>query len=115
MSSKVNLELLASMIKAKRGEKGLRAAAGELEGVSASTLSRIEQGKIPDLETFVNICKWLEVPTDTFTGGSLQTTMSSKSSVVAQLRADKGLEPETVKMLISMIDMAYDKGKRKLS
>ena len=57
---------LQLMLKDKRGNKGLRAIAQEIGGVSFATLSRIEQGKIPDVDTFVKICKWLGVSTDTF-------------------------------------------------
>ena len=35
----------------------LRGAATEL-GVSAATLSRIERGEKPDIDTFVKICLW---------------------------------------------------------
>ncbi len=38
----------------------------EIGDVSAATLSRIEQGKIPRCDTFIKICKWLDVTTDTF-------------------------------------------------
>lgn len=33
---------------------------GHCVGVSAATLSRIEQGKPPDVESFVRICAWAE-------------------------------------------------------
>ena len=108
MQSTLNTELLASMLKNKRGDKGLRAAADEIGGVSAATLSRIEQGKIPDVDTFIKICKWLEVTTDAFILDSNNAKpVSTKEHVLAHLRADKELKKETVNMLIQMIDMAY--------
>lgn len=64
MISTINTELLASMIKSKRKNQGLRATAKEIGNVSAATISRIEQGKVPDVETFIKICRWLKVPTD---------------------------------------------------
>ena len=45
MESTLNTELLATMLKDKRGNKGLRAIAQEIGGVSFATLSRIEQGR----------------------------------------------------------------------
>ena len=88
---------------------GLRATAEEIGGVSAATLSRIEQGKIPDVDTFIRICKWLNVPTDTFIEGDKEKkTPSTKEQVVAHLRADSELSKDTVNMLIKMIDMAYN-------
>ena len=35
-------------------------------GVSYPTLSRIENGNMPDLITYANVCKWLGVPMETF-------------------------------------------------
>lgn len=55
MQSTLNTELLAGMLKNKRGNKGLRAVADEIGGVSFATLSRIEQGKVPDVDTFINL------------------------------------------------------------
>ena len=108
MQSTLNTELLAGMLKDKRGNKGLRAIATEIGDVSASTLSRIEQGKIPDVDTFVKICNWLEVSTDTFIlGDTNKKEVSNQEQVVAHLRADRELSPETAEMLIRMINMAY--------
>lgn len=33
---------------------------GEI-GISKATLSRIERGSLPDIETFIKICNWLQV------------------------------------------------------
>ena len=85
MESTLNTELLATMLKDKRGNKGLRAIAQEIGGVSFATLSRIEQGKIPDVDTFVKICKWLGVSTDTFIiGGEELGEVSTKDMVDVQ-------------------------------
>lgn len=51
---------LALSIKEKRGDRGLREVANEI-GISHATLSRIENGKLPDIETFKKICEWLNV------------------------------------------------------
>lgn len=109
MQSTLNTELLAGMLKNKRADKGLRAIAQEIGNVSAATLSRIEQGKIPDVDTFIRICKWLNVSTDTFIeGDKKKKVVSTKEQVVAHLRAERELSKDTVNMLIKMIDMAYN-------
>jgi len=109
MQSTLNTELLASMVKSKRAGKGLRTIAVEIGGVSAATLSRIEQEKIPDVDTFISICKWLDVSSDTFIDGKLnKKPVSIKEQFVAHLRADRELSKETTNMLIHMIDMAYN-------
>ena len=108
MQSTLNNELLAGMLKSKRADKGLRAIAEEIGDISAATLSRIEQGKIPDVDTFIRICDWLNVPTDTFiVNGAKKNTVSTKEQVVAHLRAERELSKDTVNMLIKMIDLAY--------
>lgn len=108
MQSTLNTDLLAGMLKARRADKGLRAIAQEIGGISAATLSRIEQGKIPDVDSFIRICNWLNVPTDSFIlNESVKTPVSTKEYVVAHLRAERELSKSTVNMLIKMIDLAY--------
>jgi transcriptional regulator with XRE-family HTH domain len=109
MASSLNTELLASMLKNKREKRGLRELAKEIGEVSFSTLSRIEQGNIPDIDTYIRICKWLDVTTETFIleGGKTMNTASTKDMVVAQLRAEKTLSKSTIDTLVSVIDMAY--------
>ena len=109
MESTLNTELLAGMLRNKRADKGLRAVAVEIGGVSFATLSRIEQGKVPDVDTFIRICKWLNVTADTFiiSNSKKVKAISTKEQVVAHLRADRELSKDTVNMLIKMIDMAY--------
>lgn len=108
MESTLNTELLATMLKNKRDKKGLRAVAQEIGDVSFATLSRIEQGKVPDVDTFIKICKWLDVSTDTFIITSKNfNKASSKDIVIAHLRAEKALSPETINALVKVIDMAY--------
>lgn len=109
METTLNTELLSSLIKEKRGSKGLRETAQEIENVSFSTLSRIEQGKVPDVDTFIRICQWLGVSADEFIVGADELKeISNKDRVIAHLRAEKVLEKETVNMLIKMIDVAYN-------
>jgi transcriptional regulator with XRE-family HTH domain len=110
MNTELNTSLLAGMLKAKRGKTGLRNTAAEIGDISSATLSRIEQGKLPDVETFIKICKWLEVTTETFIVNSNESKeVSSKDKILAHLRADRELDQETMMMLTRMIDMAYNR------
>ncbi len=110
MESTLDTELLAGMLKSKRGNKGLRAVADEIGSVSFTTLSRIEQKRIPDVDTFIKICKWLEVSTETFIldSSSSLKPISSKDRIVAHLRAEKELSKDHVNMILNMIDLAYN-------
>ena len=96
------------MIKSKRGNQGLRATGKEI-GVSAPTLSRIEQGNLPDIETYVKICEWLNVSTDYFTGA--HDEFSTQEIIIASLRAEKTLPPSTVDSLVNFINLAYQQVK----
>jgi len=108
MTSTLNHELLAGMVKRRRAGRGLRAISEEIGGVSPATLSRIEQGKVPDVDTFVKICQWLGVPTDTFiVNNPTSEPVSNYERIVAHLRAERELDPQTVSSLIKMIDLAY--------
>lgn len=95
---------LAEMLRSKRGRRGLREVATEIGDVSSSTLSRVEQGNLPDIDTYVSLCKWLEVSTDFFTENAEDST---EKKIVAHLRADKALSKETAEALIKMIKLAY--------
>lgn len=109
----LNSALLAEMIKSKRGNRGLRETAKEIGNISAPTLSRIENGNLPDIDTYFRICKWLDVPTDYFTMTSNKKTIKErgevKRQVIAHLRADKTLPQSTAEALIEMINLAYAK------
>ena len=113
MQSTLNTDLFSSTIKSKRGKKGLRDTATEIGNISPATLSRVEQGNLPDVDTFIKICKWLEVSTDTFiTGGKLiNSELSEKDKIVYQLRSSQELDPETITAMIGMIDIAFMKQK----
>ena len=106
----LNTRLFSEMIKEKRERenKGLRDTAKEISGVSATTLSRLENEHLPDIETFLKICNWLNVPSDTFQElGEETIPTSQKKSIIAHLRADKLLPKKNAAALISMIELAY--------
>src|SRR5258708_7772294 len=108
--SPVDYQRFSAMVKSKRAGLGLRAAAEEITGVSASTLSRIEQGNVPDLETFMRICAWLGVSADSFRSVPQDNGVVAPSVpevIEANLRADRVLPKEAVDALTQMIRFAY--------
>ncbi len=122
----INLEKLAAHLRTKRGDRGLRVVAAEIGGVSASTLSRIEQGSAPDLPTFIRICAWLGVSPEEFVRAALglkrktgiNTEMRLPEAIETQLRQDRVLPTTTVDAISEMIRIAYqaagaDRGKPK--
>jgi transcriptional regulator with XRE-family HTH domain len=117
MNSTLNIELLASMIKTKRGKKGLRDTANEIKAevgeISSATLSRIEQGKLPDVETFIKICRWLNMPTDAFITGEKRSlkSLSTKDQIIYQLRSSQELDEDTINAMVTMMNIAFKKKK----
>ncbi|WEK34682.1 MAG: helix-turn-helix transcriptional regulator [Candidatus Pseudobacter hemicellulosilyticus] len=114
MKSTLNTDLLASMLKSKRGKKGLRETAIEIGNISPATLSRVEQGNLPDVETFIRLCQWLNVSTETFVteNSTVVNDLSEKDKIVFQLRSSHELDPETISAMITMVDIAFTKSKK---
>jgi transcriptional regulator with XRE-family HTH domain len=106
-NQEVNLDKLVAMMKVKKGERGLRSIAREIGNISPSTLSRIERGDLPDLDTFVRLCRWLGVSTEEFLGIKEQT-QSTPEIIEAHLRADRTLDPKTATALARIVYAAYD-------
>ena len=104
----LNTALFSTMIKEKRGDKGLRETAKEIGQVSATTLSRLENEHLPDIETYMRVCNWLNVPSDFFqeSDNTLHNT-SQKKTIIAHLRAEKLLPKKNAAALINMIELAY--------
>src|SRR5437016_4461508 len=98
-SAQLDTEKLAAAVRAKRSDEGLRSTAERIGNISAATLSRIEQGKVPDVETFLRLCHWLGRPPSDFTssGGTKAVTanQSTPEVIEAHLRADRTLSPKT--------------------
>ena len=129
----VNTEELGRAIRRRREELGLslRDVAAKTS-VSASTLSRIENGTgKPDADNIARLTAWLDVPMERILSGRDPQAEESKAVVYypeeptpeiveAHLRADRNLTPETAAALSELFRVAYtqfskgsDKGSRK--
>src|SRR5215510_5342601 len=116
----VNTEELGRAVKRRREELelSLRDVANET-GVSASTLSRIENGTgKPDADNIARLTNWLDVPMERILGGRQIDSQESKPVVYfareptpeiveAHLRADRNLTPETAAALSELFRVAY--------
>lgn len=120
MSHEVNIRALSEAIQRHREKNNLtvRSAASEMENVSSSTLSRIERGSLPDIDTYMRICRWLGVNPSTFAVDAVNGQSRKKESIlstediVVHLRADKLLNQSTRDALITMIEVAYAAARR---
>lgn len=98
-----SLETLGQLIAEKRGETGVRAAAREI-GISPATLSRVENGHLPDLENFRRICKWLGIDPNRILGfSSSQDPARSDIRASVHFRKQKTTSPETAAALANLI------------
>lgn len=94
---------LGRLIARKRGLRGIRAAATEA-GVSSATLSRVENGNMPDLVTFAKICQWLEVDPREFLGVAVDDSATAPpQQTVAHFRKKKTVSAETAVALGELI------------
>ncbi|MDJ0579330.1 helix-turn-helix domain-containing protein [Crocosphaera sp.] len=108
MKSHLNAEKLANLVRSKRGTRGLRETAKDIGNVSPSTISRIEKGKTPDMETFLALCEWLEVsPAELIQNTEEEQDLDTPEAIAIQLRADKNLDPAIANALASLVKAAY--------
>jgi transcriptional regulator with XRE-family HTH domain len=116
----VNTEELGRAVRRRREELGLslRDVAAKTS-VSASTLSRIENGTgKPDADNIARLTSWLEVPMERILSGRPGQAEAAPPVVYypqepvpeiveAHLRADRNLTPETAAALSELFRVAY--------
>lgn len=116
--SLVNTVELGRAIKRRREELGLSLRdVADVTEVSASTLSRIENGTgKPDADNIARLTGWLDMPIDRVMNKQAASDVApviyypheaTPEIVEAHLRADKKLTPETAKALSELFRVAY--------
>lgn len=103
---RLTLHALGLKLIEKRGDRGVRAVAREI-GTSPATLSRVERGHLPDLETFGKICRWLSIDA----GEVLGTRQENARPVVSahtHFRKDQAVDPTTAAALGDLIIRAHE-------
>jgi hypothetical protein len=115
MLYQVDIQLLASLVRAKRAGQTLREAAGEITKtigpVSVGTLLRVEQQRVPDLPVFLHFCNWLDVAPARllyYSSPAVAAPAETKAATVARLlRSDNRLEPAMANVLAIMVEATY--------
>ncbi|PWT94921.1 MAG: hypothetical protein C5B55_02040 [Blastocatellia bacterium] len=116
----VNTEELGRAVHRRREELGLSLRdVANVTGVSASTLSRIENGTgKPDADNIARLTSWLDVPMERILSGRHPQSAAANPVVYypqeptpeiveAHLRADRNLTPETASALSELFRVAY--------
>lgn len=120
--SLINTMELGRALKRRREELGLSLRdVTNVTDVSASTLSRIENGTgKPDADNIARLTSWLDMPVDRLMKKQDATQVepviyypheATPEIVEAHLRADKNLTPETAKALSELFRVAYSQFK----
>lgn len=107
----IDLEALVAAVDAQRQAQGLswRQVAKEAD-VSPSTLTRMQQGKLPDVNTFGALVQWLHIPAERFmvrraTGQKkLPDPMAVASTL---LRGKREVSPRAAKALEELVHAAF--------
>ena len=105
------LESLGRLVRDKRGARKIRETAAEI-GIGTATLMRIENGRIPDVETFGLVCKWLNLDPGSFLGfeassaQSVEPEESNLTEVSIHFKADKNPQAATVQAIAQMVQFA---------
>lgn len=90
-------------------------AVAEQAEVSASTLTRIAQGKRPDVDTMAALCRWSGLSANDFI--DYQETVAKPEplgQIMALLRADKKIAPEGAVAIEVMIKAAYEQFRKEI-
>jgi transcriptional regulator with XRE-family HTH domain len=103
MATEQAMAALAKKIANKRAGRGIRETAKEV-GVSAATLSRVENGNVSDLVTFRKICAWLKEDPGAILG--LSPVKPDALEVRVHFRKERVVGPKTAKALAEMILLA---------
>lgn len=101
-------------IDSQRSAKGLSwKQVAEESGVSASTLTRMGQGKRPDVDGLAALLAWSGLKADDFIRTEKSGSAEPIARIVAYLRADANLTPASADALETIIKTAYQQFKSK--
>jgi len=97
------LRTLGRKLREKRGARGIRSVAAEV-GTSPATLSRVERGHLPDLETFGKVCRWLGIdPGEVLRFKKPSTGGEGAPTAAVHFKKDHTVSPSTASALAKLI------------
>lgn len=85
-------------------------AVAKATGVSSSTLTRIGQGRRPDIDSFAALASWANVdPEAFFRGSSTGASPEPLTEISVLLRADPNLSSEAAAALDELVKATYER------
>ncbi len=103
---RLTIEAIGLKIVEKRGDRGVREVAKEI-GTSPATLSRVERGHLPDLDTFSKVCRWLGIDPGEVLGFKTESAARPVVSIQTHFRKDNAVNPKTAQALADLIVNAH--------
>lgn len=100
MPEPASLKSLGRMVARKRGKVGIRATARAI-GLSPATLSRVENGQLPDLANFTKLCEWLEIDPAAILG--FDPAYRDRPTAAVHFRSRQTMQAETAVALQDLI------------
>ncbi len=101
----IKIDRLAKRIQTRRAGKGIREVAAEI-GISPATLSRVENNRVPDLETFGKICRWLGDDPGIFLGIKVTADVDQAPRARVHFKKGAAIKQDSAKALSDMILLA---------
>jgi transcriptional regulator with XRE-family HTH domain len=78
-------------------------------GVSASTLTRMGQGRRPDVDSLAALSAWANLDADRFIRGRRKKEAKPLAMISTYLRSDPNLSPDSARLLESIVKTTYEK------
>ena len=110
-STRVDVRTLIAALDGQRKAQGLSwRKLAEKAGVSASTLTRMQQGKLPDVNTFTALTRWLRLPAERFLTEDASDRGHAHPLAVAStlLRGKREMSPKAMQALACLIHIFED-------
>lgn len=112
MMDKFNIAGFYAALDAQRVSKGLNWKEVSTQcGVSASTLTRMSQGRRPGVDGLALLLAWSGLDASDFLPQANKP--EPLAQITANLRADRNLKPESAKALEEIIKIAYERFREK--
>ena len=109
--ARLDVDALVAALDAKRKDEDISwRELARRAGVSPSTLTRIQQGKLPDVNTLGALLEWLDMPAEEFLVTRAKGEKTAANPVVkatALLRGKKKMSPAATKALEEMVQAAF--------
>ncbi len=107
--NQLQLGVLVGALDSERKARGLSwRRLGAETGVSPSTLTRMQQGKSPDLNSLTALTRWLKIPVERFCAESIEPMGEEDPLAVVStlLRGKKKLRPKAMTALQELVNAA---------